>query len=215
MSTHAKRERLLLADLLESVGPEAPTLCEDWKTRDLAAHVVVRERRGDAAAGILLKPLAARLERVQAEFTAKPYEELLRLIRTGPPRLSPFALKQVDEAANTVEFYIHTEDVRRAQPEWTPRALDPVFADTLWRRLESTARVCGRRSPVGLVLRRPDGQTAVAHRGTPVVTVTGEPAELLLFAYGRQDVARVELDGDKDAVARAQEARLGLGSLQA
>ena len=30
MSTHAKRERLLLADLLEAAGPEAPTLCEGW-----------------------------------------------------------------------------------------------------------------------------------------------------------------------------------------
>ena len=45
MSTHAKRERLLLADLLETAGPDAPTLCEGWTTRDLAAHVVVRERR--------------------------------------------------------------------------------------------------------------------------------------------------------------------------
>ncbi|GAA3067912.1 hypothetical protein GCM10020000_60350 [Streptomyces olivoverticillatus] len=132
MSTHAQRERLLLADLLETVGPDAPTLCDDWRARDLAAHVVVRERRSDAAAGVLFKPLAARLERVQAEFAAKPYEELIQLIRTGPPRLSPFALKQVDEAANTVEFYVHTEDVRRAQPQWTPREVDPVFADALW-----------------------------------------------------------------------------------
>uniref|UniRef100_UPI0007E526AE TIGR03085 family metal-binding protein n=1 Tax=Streptomyces albus TaxID=1888 RepID=UPI0007E526AE len=114
MSTHAKRERLLLADLLETHGPEAPTLCEGWRTRDLAAHVVVRERRGDAAGGLVIKPLAARLERVQSEFAAKPYDELVQLIRTGPPRLSPFALKQVDEAANTVEFFIHAEDVRRA-----------------------------------------------------------------------------------------------------
>ncbi|KPC78624.1 hypothetical protein ADL35_19840, partial [Streptomyces sp. NRRL WC-3753] len=104
MSTHAKRERLLLADLLESAGPDAPTLCEGWRTRDLAAHVVLRERRPDAAGGMLVKPLAGRLERVQAEFTAKPYDELVQLIRTGPPRFSPFGLKQIDEAANTVEF---------------------------------------------------------------------------------------------------------------
>ena len=45
MSTFAKRERLLLADLLEAEGPEAPTLCEGWSTRDLAAHLIVRERR--------------------------------------------------------------------------------------------------------------------------------------------------------------------------
>ncbi|MFE7315009.1 TIGR03085 family metal-binding protein [Streptomyces sp. NPDC057555] len=210
MSTHAKRERLLLADLLESAGPEAPTLCEGWTTRDLAAHVVVRERRTDASAGIVLKPLAARLERVQAEFAAKPYEELIQLIRSGPPKMSPFALKQVDEASNTVEFYVHAEDVRRAQPDWTPRELDPVFADALWVRLERAARVLGRKAPVGVVLRRPDGQTVVAHRGAPVVTVTGEPGELTLFACGRQDVAKVELDGDEDAVAKLRAASLGV-----
>ncbi|GAU68305.1 hypothetical protein SSP35_07_01070 [Streptomyces sp. NBRC 110611] len=210
MTAHAKRERLLLADLLESAGPDAPTLCENWTARDLAAHVVVRERRPDAAGGLLVKPLAGRLERVQTEFAAKPYEELIQLIRTGPPPLSPFALKQIDEASNTVEFYVHAEDVRRAQPDWTPREPDAVFADALWTRLERMARVLGRRSPVGLVLRRPDGQTAVAHRGTPVVTATGEPGELTLFAFGRQEVARVELDGDKEAVARLIDAKLGL-----
>ncbi|MFI9049788.1 TIGR03085 family metal-binding protein [Streptomyces sp. NPDC053427] len=210
MSTHAKRERLLLADLLESAGPEAPTLCENWTARDLAAHVVVRERRADAAGGILVKPLAARLERVQAEFAAKPYEELIQLIRTGPPRMSPFALKQIDEASNTVEFFVHAEDVRRAQPGWSPRELDPVFSDALWSRIEKMARVLGRRAPVGLVLRRPDGQTAVAHRGTPVVTVTGEPGELTMFAFGRQETADVELDGDKEAVERLRAAKLGV-----
>lgn len=211
MSTHAKRERLLLADLLETAGPDAPTLCEGWSTRDLAAHVVVRERRADAAGGLLIKQLAPRLERVQAEFAEKPYEELIQLIRTGPPRLSPFSLKQIDEASNTVEFYVHTEDVRRAQPDWTPRELDPVFQDALWSRLERTARLAGRGAPTGLVLRRPDGQTAVAHKGTPVVTVTGEPSELLMFAFGRQQTADVELDGDKDAVAKLHESkRLGL-----
>jgi len=210
MSTHAKRERLLLADLLEASGPDAPTLCEGWTTRDLAAHLVVRERRPDAAGGILIKQLAPRLERVMDEMRAKPYEELIQLVRTGPPRFSPFSLKQIDEASNTVEFYVHTEDVRRAQPDWTPRELDAVFQDTLWSRLERMARMLGRGAPTGLVLRRPDGQTAVAHRGTPVVTVTGEPAELLMFAHGRQSAARVELDGDVDAVAKARGAkRLG------
>ncbi|MER6205106.1 MULTISPECIES: TIGR03085 family metal-binding protein [unclassified Streptomyces] len=204
MSTFAKRERLLLADLLETAGPDAPTLCEGWQTRDLAAHVVVRERRADAAGGIMIKQLAPRLERVMTEFTAKPYEELIQLIRTGPPRFSPFQLKQLDEASNTVEFYVHTEDVRRAQEGWTPRELDPVFQDALWSRLERMARLMGRTAPTGLVLRRPDGQTAVAHKGAPVVTVTGEPSELLMFAHGRQSVAKVELDGDENAIAKVQ-----------
>ncbi|MBC2907113.1 TIGR03085 family metal-binding protein [Streptomyces cupreus] len=207
MSTFAKRERLLLADLLEAEGPDAPTLCEGWTTRDLAAHVVVRERRPDAAGGILIKPLAGRLERVMAEFADKPYEELIQLIRTGPPRFSPFSLKQVEEMSNTVEFYVHTEDVRRARPDWTPRELDPVFQDALWSRLERTARLMGRGTPTGLVLRRPDGQTAVAQRGTPVVTVTGQPSELLLFLYGRQNAAEVELEGDKEAITKLHESK--------
>ncbi|MFB7375655.1 TIGR03085 family metal-binding protein [Streptomyces sp. NPDC056222] len=207
MSTHAKRERLLLADLLEAAGPDAATLCEGWRTRDLAAHVVVRERRPDAAAGTLVPALKDRLDRVQAEFAEKPYEELIQLIRTGPPRMSPFTIKQVDEGANVVEFYVHAEDVRRAQPDWSPRELDPVFSDALWSRLEKGARLLGRKAPVGLVLRRPNGQTAVAHRGTPVVTVSGEPGELTMFVFGRQDVAKVELDGEQDAIDRLHEAK--------
>ncbi|MEU6606030.1 TIGR03085 family metal-binding protein [Streptomyces shenzhenensis] len=207
MSTFAKRERLLLADLLETTGPEAPTLCEGWQTRDLAAHVVVRERRPDAAGGSLIKQLAPRLQKVMDEYTEKPYEELIQLIRTGPPRFSPFQLKQIDEAANTVEFYVHTEDVRRAQPDWTPRELDPVFQEALWSRLERTARLLGRGVPTGLVLRRPDGQTAVAHRGAPVVTATGEPSELLLFAFGRQSAAKVDLEGDENAIAKLRESK--------
>ncbi|MDT3723534.1 TIGR03085 family metal-binding protein [Streptomyces sp. DSM 41972] len=211
MSTHAKRERLLLADLLETAGPEAPTLCEGWTTRDLAAHVVVRERRPDAAGGILVKQLASRLERVTAEFLAKPYDELIVLIRTGPPRFSPFSLKQVDEMSNVIEFYVHAEDVRRAQPDWAPRELDRVFQDALWSRLERSARLMGRGVPTGLVLRRPDGQTAVARRGAPVVTVTGEPSELVLFAYGRQGAAKVELEGDENAIAQLRATkRLGI-----
>ncbi|MEU9334728.1 TIGR03085 family metal-binding protein [Streptomyces sp. NPDC048290] len=207
MSTFAQRERLLLADLLETTGPDAPTLCEGWTTRDLAAHVVVRERRPDAASGILIKQLASRLDKVMEEFAAKPYDELIQLIRTGPPRFSPFKLKQIDEASNTVEFYVHTEDVRRAQPDWTTRELDGVFQDALWSRLERTARLMGRGAPTGLVLRRPDGQTAIAHRGAPVVTATGEPSELLLFAFGRQGAAKVELTGDENAIAKLREAK--------
>ncbi|MER8033830.1 TIGR03085 family metal-binding protein [Streptomyces hydrogenans] len=200
MSTHAKRERLLLADLLEAAGPDAPTLCEGWRTRDLAAHVVVRERRPDAAAGTLVPALKERLQRVQDEFAAKPYEELVQLVRTGPPRFSPFTIKQVDEGANVVEFYVHAEDVRRAQPGWSARELDPVFADALWSRLEKGARLLGRKAPVGLVLRRPNGQTVVAHKGTPVVTVSGEPGELTMYLYGRTEVAKVGLEGEPDAI---------------
>ncbi|MFD7721785.1 TIGR03085 family metal-binding protein, partial [Streptomyces sp. NPDC059814] len=187
-------------DLLEAAGPDAPTLCEGWRTRDLAAHVVVRERRPDAAAGTLVPALKERLQRVQDEFAAKPYEELIQLVRTGPPRFSPFTIKQVDEGANVVEFYVHAEDVRRAQPGWSARERDRVFSVARWSRREKAARLLGRKAPVGLVLRRPNGQTVVAHRGTPVVTVSGEPGELTMYLYGRTEVAKVGLEGEPDAI---------------
>ena len=207
MSTHAKRERLLLADLLETAGPDAPTCARAGQTRDLAAHVVVRERRPDAAGGIVLGALSGpsgagaggiRRQAVRGADPADPY---------GTAADVAYALKQIDEAANTVEFYVHAEDVRRAQPDWTPRELDQVFAGrAVVASGEARPGCWAAGRPVGLVLRRPDGQTAVAHRGTPVVTVTGEPGELTLFAFGRQDAApRWSWRATRTSIARLHE----------
>ncbi|MGJ4074519.1 maleylpyruvate isomerase N-terminal domain-containing protein [Corynebacterium macclintockiae] len=54
MST-SQSEREALANLLQQSGPDAPTLCEGWSTRDLAVHLVIREYRPDAAAGLFFK----------------------------------------------------------------------------------------------------------------------------------------------------------------
>lgn len=209
-STYAQRERLLLADLFDTVGPDAPTLCEGWNTRELLVHLVVRERRADAYLGGLIKPLAARGERIQEGFRSQPFEELVRTFRFGPPRMSPLSVARVDELANTAEFFVHSEDVRRAQQGWSPRTLDEEFSDVLWRRLAQMGRVLSRKAPVGLVLRRPNGETLVARKGTPVVTVFGEPSELMLFTYGRAEHARVETEGEQAAVDRLRVAKLGM-----
>ena len=50
--SYSREERLALCALLDETGPDAPTLCEGWTTGDLAAHLVLRERRPDAAAGV-------------------------------------------------------------------------------------------------------------------------------------------------------------------
>ncbi|MFI5527959.1 TIGR03085 family metal-binding protein [Kitasatospora sp. NPDC051853] len=201
MTSFARGERERLAGLLESAGPEAPTLCVGWTTRDLAAHLVLRERRLDAAAGIRIGPLAGWTARVQERYRARPYEELLRLVRTGPG-LSPFALPGVDEAANLVEYYVHAEDVRRAGPGWKPEPVAPSMAELLWKRLPLLVRLeAGRRLPVLLVLRRPDGRSvAVGRQGGPAVEVRGEPGELVLFAFGRGERAAVEVAGEREAV---------------
>ncbi|MCX4750760.1 TIGR03085 family metal-binding protein [Kitasatospora sp. NBC_01287] len=202
MSNHARGERERLAGLLAAAGPDGPTLCAGWRTRDLAAHLVVREGRPDAAPGIQLRRLAGWTARVQAGYARRPYEELVARFAAGPPRLSPFALPGADEAANTVEYFVHAEDVRRAVA-WEPRPLGPALAEVLWRRLPMLARFeLGRRTPVRLVLDRPDGANlTVAQRRAGSVRVTGEPAELLLFAFGRGAQAAVTVRGPADEVA--------------
>ena len=83
----ARDERVALCDLLDETGPEAPTLCEGWRTLDLAAHLVLREHRPDAAAGVMGGPLAGHTERVQRTLiTRNPYRQLVEEIRGGPPR---------------------------------------------------------------------------------------------------------------------------------
>jgi uncharacterized protein (TIGR03085 family) len=204
---YARDERLALCALLDKAGPREPTLCEGWDTRDLAAHLVLREHRPDAGAGLLGGPLAGYTRRVQRRLAERtPYPRLVETIRSGPPRLSVFGLPGMDERINLVEYFVHHEDVRRAQPGWEPRELSQGLADVLWQRL-AMARFVLRKAPVGVELARDDGPDSergstsrvriTAKARTPVVTVTGPPAELTLWALGRTVAARVRLDGSE------------------
>jgi len=205
--TYAQEERAALAALLEETGPEGPTLCEGWQTRDLAAHLVLRERRPDAAAGVLGGPLAGYTARVQRQYLERyAYPELIALFKSGPPALSPFAIPGADAAANTVEYFVHHEDVRRAAAGWTERPLDAGLTEALWKRLKG-ARMFLRSAPAGIVLAREDGgkiALIVAKTASPSVTVTGSPAELTLWSMGRVSAAHVTLDGPGEAVAKLE-----------
>ncbi|GAA2985085.1 TIGR03085 family metal-binding protein [Actinokineospora diospyrosa] len=203
----ARDERARLCELFTEVGPDAPTLCGGWETRDLAAHLVIRERRVDAAPGILIKALAGHTERVQRAYATRPWAELVELVRTGPPPFSP--LRLLDAQVNTTEFFIHHEDVRRAVPGWEPRPADPRRDGALWTALTRTAKLHFRRSPVGVVLRTPDGRATTARPGPDQVTITGAPGELLLDAFGRAQT-RVDYTGPESAVAAARAVRRGL-----
>jgi uncharacterized protein (TIGR03085 family) len=207
--TNARDERTALCDLLTELGPDQPTLCAGWRTADLAAHLVLREHRPDAGAGVMGGPLAGYTRRVQDRLRAKtPFPRLIELIRTGPPRLSMFALPGMDERANLVEYFVHHEDVRRAQPDWEPREIGSGLADELWRRLR-LARILLRRAPVGIELVRADsrggdggGRVRITARArTPVVTVAGTPAELTLWTMGRSSAAQVRMDGSDASIA--------------
>jgi uncharacterized protein (TIGR03085 family) len=191
----AVRERAALADLLAVVGPDAPTCCEGWTTGHLAAHLVVRDHRPDAGPGYALESLpigrglhahSARLE--ERMRTSTPFPEVVERVRAGAPRWSPMGWPGFGNLVNAGEYAIHHEDVRRAQPGWEPRKLSRADRDLLWRTATLFARRVG-----GATLRRTDVPGVEKRVGKTATTVAGDPMELLLWASGRQAVARVEL----------------------
>jgi uncharacterized protein (TIGR03085 family) len=209
MTRYAYRERQQLADLFLEVGPDAPTLCEGWATRDLAAHLVVRERRPDAVATRLLPPLATHADRVRRALAARPFAEVVAMVR-NPPRWSLLSNPLTDELFNGLEFFIHHEDVRRGRPGWEPRALDPGQQAALWRGVSFTARLGLRRLHIPVLVRAPGFGEVTIGGDTPRATLTGDPGELALFVSGRQRAARVQVDGPPEAAERLRTAALGM-----
>ena len=193
-----QRERDELADLMDALGPDAPTCCEGWTTAHMAAHLVVRDRRPDALPGYGLEevglggPPAAWSHRLEERLRGStPYPEVVGRFRAGPPPWSLLAWPVVAQKLNVAEFAIHHEDVRRAQPEWTVRALTREDQDAVWTATAFYARrAAGRR---GVVLRRSDVTGVERRVGASDRVVVGEPMELLLWAAGRRDVARVTI----------------------
>ena len=201
MTNLAASERASLTDLLNRVGPDAPTLCEGWNTRDLTAHLVLREGRPDAMLGVVIRPLSGWTARVQKKLERRDFTDLVGRLRKGPPRWSPFRPRAVGELLSNVEFFVHHEDVRRAAPVWEPRVLDSATTALLWKRSTQMARRILRSAPGGIELIRPDtGQHHVVRAPVPgqsTLTLTGAPQELLLYLYGRRDHALASREGDR------------------
>lgn len=205
---YTRRERAAFINTLCSVGPEAPTLCGDWTTRDLTAHLVLREYRPDASAGITFGPLAGYTARVQnCIASSADWDELLHKFASGPPIYSPFKL--FDPVANVAELFVHHEDVRRAAPGWEPRDLADEDSAALRRTLAMMARFVMPKSPARLTFRTPDGNAVTTVGAGSSVSITAEPGELLLFAFGRNEI-RCEFNGDAAAVAAVEGAKRGI-----
>lgn len=211
--TLARRERSALVETMRAVGPDARTLCDGWTTRDLAAHLVVREARPDAAAGVVVPAFAARLEELRVREAERPWEELLEKISGGAPWYSP--LRYADSLANTAEYLVHHEDVRRAGESWEPRRFGGEDLERIWALATTVTKASLRkvrarvdlRTPPGLRLTK-EGAVSTGAALAPLVSITAEPTELLLWAFGR-DEALVDISGAQrgidalEAVSRA------------
>lgn len=208
----ARAERSALCDLLAEVGPDQPTLCTGWTTRDLAAHVIVRERRPDAAIGNLIPPLRGHTDAIRKKTARQhSYPELIEMLRR-PPALSFSGPSFADKAVNTAEFFIHHEDVRRGVAGWQPRQLSADLENALYGQLKLIGK---------LRLRKFRGRIKINIRGyaRPIVTgaatgpeidLTGDVGELTLFMSGRQAATQVQIIGPADIADRLRAANLGI-----
>jgi uncharacterized protein (TIGR03085 family) len=108
---------------------------------------------------------------------------------------------------NTVEFFVHVEDVRRADPGWEPRRLSSELADALWARVGAGGMA--KKVAATIVITSP-GRPAKEKGNGPRLTLAGDPGELIMFGAGRQRAARVDVDGDAVLAARLRGASLGI-----
>jgi uncharacterized protein (TIGR03085 family) len=207
----AQLERGRLCDLFLEVGPEAPTLCDGWTAADLAAHLVLRERRPDAAPGILVGgKLNEYSEKVRRRVRdAGPFSDLVAKVRSGPPAL----LRPLDGAINLSEYFIHHEDVRRGAGDHGPRS-DPGAAeveDALWAMQGRRTKFLTRGlDDIDLSLALTDGETKHIGGGSRPVTIKGRSGELTLFLAGRRGAAEVDLTGETEAVDEVRTGKLGI-----
>lgn len=204
------RERAELCDLFLDLGSDAPTLCDGWATLDLAAHLVIRERDPRSGLAILGGDRFAGLgDRLMDRAKARGYESLVGRLRRGPP-LVPWRVPGLRRLLNENEWFVHHEDVRRANGEG-PRADRPDLDAAAWRTVRRMGPLMLRRvKGAGVALDAP-GYGAVPARGAgPVVRVEGGPQELLLFLHGRRSAARVDITGPDEAQAALAATKLGV-----
>jgi uncharacterized protein (TIGR03085 family) len=189
-----ERERREICDLFVELGPDAPTLCEGWKTADLAAHLVLREhfRRWPD-------------KRLAAE-KATGFPAMVARLRAGAP-LIPWRIPRLRNVLNGLEYFIHHEDVRRANGR-EPRPTMPDLEALSWRMSGYSARRLARRiRPYGLELVRPDGAKRTFGSGE-MATLTGPATEIVLYMSGRRSTAQVILGGNPDAIAVVERTKL-------
>jgi uncharacterized protein (TIGR03085 family) len=206
------QERLELCDLLDELGPAVPTLIEGWTAYDLAAHLVLREH--DLIAGpclVLPGPFERFAEQRRVRLAKrKEFTWLVARIRSGPP-VGFFRIGWVRALANLNEFFVHHEDIRRANRRG-PRSLTPAMDAALWRNVHRGSRYLSRRlRGCGLEIEwAGTNERMMARPNEPTARLSGPPGELLLYIFGRQAAAQVEVSGPPDAVAALQRTHFGM-----
>jgi len=170
-------ERQELAALLDQLGPDAPPV-RRVEHRRPGAHLVIASA-ARCGAGIVLGPWPTTRQGAGPVRQSTPYPRLVERVR---PAAAVLRLRRRTQHRDT-------SSPRGRAPR--PRAVDAAHPR---RRRDEAALVetrpprtpAGRRAPVGVELIAPGLGKKLVKGGDQVVSVTGDPGELLLWAFGRR-----------------------------
>ncbi len=213
MEQMSRTERAALCNSALEAGEDAPTLCGEWDVKDLVIHLLVRERDPLASPGILIPRLEKLARRAASKMADQDFSALVERVRSGPPRWSPMALPPVDRTLNTLEYFVHHEDIRRARPGWEPRELTDREKRILFKSVSLAGKALARPAGVPVEIRWSDGErerSAVLRKGDDPAVVTGDPAELTMFLFGRDQHTGLVFDGPQARVEALNKGNLGL-----
>jgi uncharacterized protein (TIGR03085 family) len=208
-----RTERAALCNSALEAGEDAPTLCGMWTVKDLVIHLLVRERDPLAAPGILIPQLEKLASRSARRMADQDFTALVERVRNGPPRWSPMVLPPLDKALNTLEYFVHHEDIRRATPGWEPRELTDQEKRVLFKGIAVAGKGLVRPAGVPVEIRWADGdreRSAVLRKGGDRVVVTGDPAELTMLLFGRAQHTGLAFEGPQTHVDALTSGNLGL-----
>jgi uncharacterized protein (TIGR03085 family) len=156
---------------------------------------------------MFVPPVRKHGKSVQRSLAARPYAELVAMVR-DVPWWSPVSNPLAEGLANTLEFFIHHEDVRRGEPGWRPRDLPRADQEALWKRAATLARFRLRRFPGTVLVQAPGFGEVSTGAGGDTVRLVGPPGELVYFLAGRQRATRVQVVGPAPLADRLRSAAL-------
>jgi uncharacterized protein (TIGR03085 family) len=213
MQSMSRSERAALCNTALEAGEDSPTLCGRWTVKDLVIHLLVRERDPRGAPGILVPQLEGLTDRASRRLAEQDFTSLVERVRSGPPRWSPFSLPVVEPAVNTLEFFVHHEDIRRAAPGWHARELTHREQKEIWKAIGVAGKGLVRPAGVPVEIRWPRDdrvRTATLRKGADPVVVSGDPAEIALFLFGRTELGPLGFEGPEEAVRALRHEDLGV-----
>ena len=213
MEPMSRTERAALCNAALEAGEQAPTLCGRWSVKDLVIHLLVRERDPLGAPGILVPQLESLTDRSARRLADQDFTALVERVRQGPPKWSPMALPPLDRAVNTLEYFVHHEDIRRAAPGWEPRELTEREQKAVWKSISVAGKGLVRSAGVPVEIRWADDErerSAVLRKGDDPAVVTGPPSEIALFLFGRDQHTSLGFTGPEHHVTSLRSGNLGL-----